>query len=881
MSNPYQFEQELAPFFGNDGRSRLFTTIFIEPTNYDNAINDPDAESIVNNTLATDVMLAEKHENLDTGMNFRDVHYDFTDFLIQVGLFHRSIDEITDFPRLSRDVMDALKKDVTDFSVGTSVLGNVSGDCLVFGETWNLPGSIDELGETNTTVCPTLSQVEKILYRIVGYQYVQKTGSHTFNADPDWPGFSSLDKISKILTNKILASAAFQKVLAEFDTEFSPTGTTVAKDKIKTELPKNLEDGIKKTVNRYFAPNATPLDANGFKTKITNNMDDFKDSVVRIITDTIKSILDGLTPKRSSFGTKTGTDLWENVFNKWSSLAPNSQKFYKKHLKFMKDDTPLDPEKGGYDASSASRFRINLIKHSMTSRDDRVPHFIDLIPLYPKDKFTGIWYTDKNGTHKRLDNSTTTALPDFLRDQYRKAVLNERMLDFPTEWKPAGDFTFQMDYDRLIRERLYALKNEMKKPSIKPGEIFSLTDRNVWHRDEQGRLYTMDGNEKVYYEKDSPATQKVLNKNYNCYSSFVKASPTDCNMFMSECIMNQNLDDVSKCIQYWKRHDFYTTSKEDISKMHPDMAIAILHRFKFLMTEVTDPLSGKRLNKMMSRDAWIKNVLDSQFDAATQQVIKSNDKLLDYLQLLVEYINASPQILNPGFTGKTEEMIGTPSRSPLAVGLNIPLRKEPLSGYSRELYEAELLRNNLASRGLMIQTPLSYSSPFSGRQFGFFGQGFQGGGQGLNVSEYLQNIKEGRCGGSSLIEAGINRLLSDLKSMGQQVDKDMSDSITKKLTELRKLEVELVKTEMYLEEYKRLLYIFNDKDPETITLERIQKFIELCSRLYSRKNREEVELGQTYNYLTKLKHGCAKLEDKPSYSCGKQEDNSSYKEIEY
>ena len=84
--------REKEPFFGGDGRSRLFTAFFFPTRNFREVINNDDANRIVG-TSAWSVMSAANHEN--SGMNDNDIHPDFTDFIVQTALFHRELDKST------------------------------------------------------------------------------------------------------------------------------------------------------------------------------------------------------------------------------------------------------------------------------------------------------------------------------------------------------------------------------------------------------------------------------------------------------------------------------------------------------------------------------------------------------------------------------------------------------------------------------------------------------------------------------------------------------------------------------------------------------------------------------------------------------------------
>src|SRR5947207_2459459 len=89
-----QTRNELAPFFGNDSRADLFIKLFLP--NLTTAINATDSASLATNfATAYDFMKAQNYDVKEPGTSDTDLHYDFTDFIVKLANFHRTVDKAT------------------------------------------------------------------------------------------------------------------------------------------------------------------------------------------------------------------------------------------------------------------------------------------------------------------------------------------------------------------------------------------------------------------------------------------------------------------------------------------------------------------------------------------------------------------------------------------------------------------------------------------------------------------------------------------------------------------------------------------------------------------------------------------------------------------
>jgi hypothetical protein len=765
---------ELSEFFGEHGGSRLFTKLFIEPTNFTTSINaeaTPDSIATTNQT-AYDMMLNESYDDYTKpkGSSNNDLHYQFTDFIIELALFHREIDKPTGIGQL---VADFLKKI-------PEVLNAIMTD------------TDTNMDDNSGYILNDLEKTKKIVDTHIGTK------------------LEELDKKYRNINTRTIAE--YSILLRENNIQ-----------------DKNIFiDSFRKIIDQYPPP----------YTKID--------------------------PTRSLF-----KNIVEKIWNKWDDLTPNATQFYKKHLRFFKDNVQVSDNQIGKGPIDDT-YRLNLVKTAIGSV---CPRFYYLIPFLPTT-ITGIWYTDKNGTQQRIipgnfnltENYDTkgTSAPDdnFILKQLYCGVYQGKdrvgnFINLPTKWTQQNTAKiFNINVDKLVRKLLFAKQKLMANAgkNLPKGPLVGMADKGIWYRDNTGRLYRDINNTRAYYGDNDPETEKMLRKDFKCYSTLLKGKPEDCEKYMIQCLLNGDANDVQACIDNWKQKDFYQVARDEIRNMHPQVALATLKKFGFGQREEHDEIAGVSLIKIESRDHWVKNQLeplwkkktDSSGTDTVADIINKNTELLDYLDLVVQYVNANPAILNKNYSGKTNESVGVPVSSQLAMQLGIKMQKLP-SNLAQ--YDAGRLSNSLVS-SYYAQTRnraygTTYSSPFSPNNL-YLGPGTP---IALQLGQSGGYHHEKQTSGPSALKAMIEGVISDLKQLGKEIVQEDKDIIYQKLDELRKVEKELLETSMYLEEFKIAHDVFTGYRSEILSLDNIQNFVNKQRRLDSRKINGEKDLVHTLNTL--------------------------------
>jgi hypothetical protein len=255
--------------------------------------------------------------------------------------------------------------------------------------------------------------------------------------------------------------------------------------------------------------------------------------------------------------------------------------------------------------------------------------------------------------------------------------------------------------------------------------------------------------------------------------------------------------------------------------------------------------------------------------STSQSTIENNENLLNYLRLLVEYVNSNLAIMNgKDFAGRSSEAAGRVERSDLAMKLCIPMIKEP-KGASASFYDYSMLKCHVDNSfsGQSRSRPASnmmtmsfggptYRSPFSGINVGMgFSVPYQSGGV-VDIYSYQRKIGDGNISGPEALYGIIRTTIEEIRAdHGKTIDEGDIQEITKKVDGMKAYEQELIKTEKYLEEFKYLLGLFKDYKSEILTLKNIEQIVEKKKDLLSRQFNSESDLVKILGSLQGLKSG--------------------------
>ncbi|CAH6421678.1 Hypothetical protein KVN_LOCUS408 [uncultured virus] len=597
--------------------------------------------------------------------------------------------------------------------------------------------------------------------------------------------------------------------------------------------------------------------------------------------------------------------FYENVYLKWNNFDRSTKDFYNKFISLRKYvgassntpdgwmEVPENELANAIKPEEYNNYRLNLNK-TLSGRTI----FGNSLPKFPKSLFGGIWYTTASGSKERIstDSMTDSQAENFFRDLYHQVYSskdfkaqsggfnlapNRQVLEInvagvtlrlvPTYAEAKTVLAapyFSLKIDELIKNRLFKIaKAKMTTTPEYETKTYDFMDMdmNVWKRNADGDFVkNVDGKE-IKYGANDPETEKILKANYKCYSTLVRAKNEDeCRKYVFTCLLDENPDSLDKCLTDFKSVDFYDVAKKEIKDMHPIIAIRTLQRFGFRKHKVFDNQAGTQIYKVERVDHWLNNFMKKRFSVdEINKIEKGNDKLLAYLDLLSQFVNANPKILNKSYDGTTEEGVGYYKPTDFAKSLNIQPRREP-SKVGSGIYELKLFKNQFDQYSQRAKiSPFNFG--FDGRINGPFGSSINpdvnvlipiqsGGGEitdwalrKLNNQSMAEPVVGGR-----LIGEIFKGVLKDLSTRNKTLSKEDWDKLDLKIKNLINTEEELVRYIYFIEEYNKLLDVFRDNTSKVLKLEELQNLVQKFGKLKDKQLTQEQYLFKILEQLEKL-----------------------------
>lgn len=273
--------------------------------------------------------------------------------------------------------------------------------------------------------------------------------------------------------------------------------------------------------------------------------------------------------------------------------------------------------------------------------------------------------------------------------------------------------------------------------------------------------------------------------------------------------------------------------------------------------------------KIQRANEWLEKYISKKFtDATVVAGIKGKTKLISFLDLLAQLVNANPSVLNDNMVTETEE-----SRGEVVVPDELAARKiKPASGKGKGkpfLGWGEIQSNmnkvyGSFSRGLTFDG-MSTNSPFGmdnlfpqmnvltaapvvrGSTWG----GMVGGGPDVKV--FLQDHQTA-LEYSSNVHKIIDELIANLKTSGKTFSKEELSAISKKKAQFEEMERELFDIAWTIQKYSQLLKVVESENrPETITRAHVERYVEKYNGLMGRYEKS----GNSFNTLISLLKDCA------------------------
>lgn len=367
---------------------------------------------------------------------------------------------------------------------------------------------------------------------------------------------------------------------------------------------------------------------------------------------------------------------------------------------------------------------------------------------------------------------------------------------------------------------------------------------------------------KIALEYRSKEGRKRFKANHACYSSLYRATGAECEKYINECLLTdaKDGDRLDECLDALDIKNFREASKAEIKKLHPIVALRTLQRFGYMMKKERDLTLGMDLWKVESTRSWLDNRIKKEGDDAMYKDLKNNyNSLLKYLEMVRQYVNYNPQILNRDVSGETDTSKGDVEEVPEAwAHMGLPFRKEPTSGqsmyalkiykgnkpYTQRAISSKNVRKQLSQRSSDIQSSL-YSLTY-GTAPPFLRQ--QNGGA-FQTSLARKKYLDGKCFGSELLKKVFKSLNADLKRRGKTLNPNDRLKLEQKLQNFARDERELLKEVDVMNEYANMQDAFKEYKSEQLSLRKMHKLAERHNKLRKRVEDREAQLANIMEAL--------------------------------
>jgi hypothetical protein len=303
----------------------------------------------------------------------------------------------------------------------------------------------------------------------------------------------------------------------------------------------------------------------------------------------------------------------------------------------------------------------------------------------------------------------------------------------------------------------------------------------------------------------------------NKFGTIVNADETVAAQWF-DCIFTKKGQDMN-CLGHanFNRHNFFLLAKKNLEGMHPLIALQTLRKFGFRKHLVADSTSGTQLWKVETVNHWQKHHLVKHHSAeAIQEMIDNPNSthLLQYLGLIVQFVNASPAMLNKNYSGSSDEAMGkflvpadaqklkldVPSPKPTAYYVDPSLANLVhmkyrtfantavggpavlFGGAQKDIYGGQLLQGILSPFGTSTFTP---------------GVPMLKAATHKAQCEIVANIKNQ---GSNIMIDMFKGLVASLAAKGKPLSEDAKKAISQKLEQHKQVQEALLKTLCFLEE---------------------------------------------------------------------------------
>jgi hypothetical protein len=491
------------------------------------------------------------------------------------------------------------------------------------------------------------------------------------------------------------------------------------------------------------------------------------------------------------------------IFNAWANIRSDPLKkdaidFYNAFIMLLhktNGDTWNKVESPNAILGENTDYRINFNKVNINGTFSTKLVFAETLPYIPigkkvfvrcaENEYISITIDESNKDiikqiyyaifYNKMDATIIKTINDKLGDKFVNLIKDYK--NYPN--KKGFDLVPEKMVQSFLKKNVESLiKTASSTTTKKPfDEVIDMVTGLVFYRKEDGQLYrTVDGKEINYSNEESYKESK-------CF-----VSRDYCNIDVVSCLIGVDVD-ITTCARILKNQNIFDVATSEISKMHPDIAIILLKKFKFTILN-EDSKTGMELIIPQNFNEW-KTSGFLKFDTTFQKILNDNTKLMEYLKYIVQYIRDNPAILNKNFIKTSPSLPAFTKGTRLSWTMN-PNRITAFSESARTMRAwvpaplLPVLPTLHSTNAHMLFTPMINMSAYT------FSPMIGGVVNGYEIEDYIQKSNEGRRSNAYNFRKMIATVLNEMKNDNIVIDENDIAGIDNALNELEKMEKKLV-----------------------------------------------------------------------------------------
>lgn len=412
-------------------------------------------------------------------------------------------------------------------------------------------------------------------------------------------------------------------------------------------------------------------------------------------------------------------------------------------------------------------------------------------------------------------------------------------------------------WDAFIRKRLFDIANaEIENPpnndSVPYAQVASSSHNIIGYDGD----YTKNGKPYGRNDGDTATTFSMASK---CFNTGLNLSDGQCKDLMNALISDDPalLDNFLQTVK--SIPDFGKVANDELVNMHPVLALRMLQKFGFKKTREYDSVAGMDLWKVENVKHWLKNYMSERFsseDIRKMLTQPGQNYILQYLDLVADFVNSNPSILNHSYSGPTTQVNATFAPSTYATRLGIAPelpRVFTLNGTNMKRLDSYFKSQVYAhKRPFDSGLNMSTTSYFPGQYFVGGGSpfatknGMYGGGSGKCATIYRRLGANNGITAGQMISNAIDDLRKELRARGQQLSPSDDKNLNARIKQYIDLEDSLLKTVCMVEEYLNWTSVSDafDGKPAILNENNIKKVNDRMQKMFDRRGNDDRKINE-------------------------------------